>query len=174
MDTHKQEPEDGQDTLQFHASISVKRALSIALFSITTLLLSYGAIRAPNWNSVTLLLASSLLLWVSAWLEWRRGWPSQWHGPACELNATGITFWPKQSRQQFLPWDDLAAVRHDMSDQSVIFQTKEPLKYDRRYLLLLKRPPYVSSGLQSPQGEHLVNVLHRYWDEQKRTAITPA
>lgn len=174
MSERLHETQNCQSTLRFYASLELKRAVPIAFFTIVTLALYFAAVRAPSSTSPLLPIVSTLFLWAGIWLEWRRGWPGIWHGPACELNPAGITFWPKKSRRQFLPWDDLDLVGHDMSDSSMIFTTKKPETYDRRYLLVLKRPPYTAQGLKSPDGEYLANVLHRYWDEETKTAVSSA
>lgn len=163
--------EDGQGTLRFYASIKLKDALTIVFFAMITFALSFAAVVKPSSTSFLLPLAAVTLLSGGVWLEWRRGWPQFWHGPACELNATGIVFWPRRKHRQFLPWDDLDSVGYDMSDNSMVFHTKRPQTYDRRYLLFLKRPPFVATGLQSPQGEYLANVLHHYWDEDTKIAV---
>lgn len=157
-------------THRVYASIKIKQLLPIVFFSVVTLALLLVATQDPSPTSFFTLLASALLLWGGVWLEWRRGWPKAWHGPVCELAPKGITFWPKHARRQFLPWDDLESVGYDMSDNALIFHTKQPALYDRRYLLLLKRPPFVASGLTTPDGEYLVNLVDQYWDEETKTA----
>jgi hypothetical protein len=174
MDAQTPESEKRQGTLRFYASIELKRALPIAFFAIVTFALLYAAIQNSGESSLALLFASTVVLGGGVWLEWRRGWPRSWHGPACELSASGITFWPGRSRRQFLPWDDLDQVVLDMSDNSLIFHTKKHQIYDRSYLLFLKRPPYVAGGLKSSCGEYLENVLDRYWDGENGTALRPA
>lgn len=174
MNEQTQNSETNQSTLRFYASIALKRAIPIVFFTILALALSFVAIQNPNSTTLFTFLVSVLFLWGGVWLEWRRGWPKALHGPVCELNAAGIIFWPNRSSRQFLPWNDLNNVIYDMSDDSIIFETKNPDIYDRRYLVFLKRPPYVANGVKSSDHEYLVNVLHRYWDEDKKTSLGPA
>lgn len=169
--TDQIEPTEPDTTpLQFYASIELKQFLPIVFFTLVSLALLFVALSNPSASSAFIFIVSTVFVLGGVWLEWRRGWPRAWHGPVCEFTPAGITFWPKHGRRQFLPWDDLESVGHDMSDNALIFHTKQPELYDRRYLLLLKRPPYVASGLTTPDGEYLLNLVDQYWDEETKTA----
>ena len=94
------------------------------------------------------------------WVVWRRSLP--WQGPALVATSEGVHIWPRRRSAVFMPWDDLQSVGVDPSDHSLIFHPKTPAKYERPYLIWLRRPPYVPQGVRTRDGEYFLNLFEDY------------
>ncbi len=146
---------------RFYSRPTLKSALLSFFFVPIAGVLAIQAVREPDAGSISVLAASTLLAIASLWIVWRRSLP--WLGPALVVDAGGLWFWPESKNAVFMPWADLGTIGSDPSDGSLLFHPRDPARYERPYLIWLRRPPYVPDDIRTADGEYFMNVVDEYW-----------
>ena len=146
----------------FHVRPDRKMALSSLFLAAIALVLGLGALRHPGAETLPVFLASALLAGAGLWVTFRGALP--WSGPALVASDEGLRFWPRRRTSVFMPWDHLRSIGSDMSDNSLVFHPIEPARYERPYLIWLKRPPYVPQAIRTRDGGYFLGVVDQYWE----------
>lgn len=136
------------------------RVLLSVFFIPVAAMLGMAAFRDAQIGTILSFAAGLFLAVAGFWIVWRERLP--WQGPALVATTEGLHIWPRRRSAVFMPWSDLQSVGLDYSDHSLILHPKVREKYERPYLIWLRRPPYVSQEVRTRDGEYFLNVFEDY------------